>query len=122
MTRVHQELAFSIRPTSYNYSTETMTSSLEAKSEPEPEGEPDTHLSGSFIYDHAALLWVSVAVSTVLLLVSTTGNIMVFIVVGRRKKTGVFRHLKHAIRSLAITDVLLGAVGMPLIIVYSYFG
>ena len=99
-----------------------MTTRLAPRSEPEPEGELDTHLSGSFIYDHAALLWVSVAVSVILLLVSTTGNILVFIVVGRRKKIGVFRHLKYAIRSLAITDVLLGAVGMPLIIVYSYYG
>ena len=122
MTCVYQGFACSISLTSYNSSTETMTTKLEPRSEPEPEGEPDTHLSGSFIYDHAALLWVSVAVSVILLLVSTTGNILVFIVVGRRKKIGVFRHLKYAIRSLAITDVLLGLVGMPLIIAYSYLG
>ena len=104
----------------YN-SKDMMTTNLEA-SGPEPEHEPDAEPSQGFIFDHAALFWVTGAVSVVLMLVAIVGNAMVFVIGGRRMKTGAFRHLYYAIRSLAITDLLLGAVGMPLIILYSYWG
>ena len=68
------------------------------------------------------LFWATVALSAILSLVGTMGNAMVIFVGGRRKKTGVLRHFNNAVRSLAITDFLIGAVGMPAIIVFSYLG
>lgn len=67
-----------------------------------------------------SLFWVTVAISGLLSLVGAIGNLMVIFASGRKKKTGALKYLNSAVRSLAITDFLIGAVGMPLVIVSTY--
>ena len=67
---------------------------------------------------HIAVLGATAVVSTILSLVSIIGNAMVLYIGGRRRVTGSLRHLNSGIRSLAVTDLLIGVVAMPAIIRY----
>lgn len=70
----------------------------------------------------APLFWVSVAVSVILAILSIIGNGIVIYVAGRKKNTGTLRYLNNAVRSLAVTDLVIGLIGIPLMIVYYYWG
>ena len=68
------------------------------------------------------LFWASVGVSVLLAILAIIGNGIVIYVAGRKTNTGTMRYLNDAVRSLAISDFLIGLVGTPLIITYSYWG
>ena len=73
-------------------------------------------------YNKVTLFWVTVAISAILSVITIIGNVMVIFVGCRRKKTAALKNLNNAVRSLAIADLLFGIVGMPVIILDSYWG
>ena len=73
-------------------------------------------------FHQEVLFWATVAVSGILSLVATMGNGMVIFIRQQAQKSGSLIHLNVVIKSLAITDFLVGAVGMPVIIILSYLG
>ena len=68
------------------------------------------------------LFWASVGVSVLLAILAIIGNGIVIYVAGRKTNTGTMRYLNDAVRSLAISDFLIGLVGIPLMITYYYWG
>ena len=50
------------------------------------------------------------------------GNLIVIVTVTRKKSSGIFRYVNEVVRNLAITDALFGLVGVPLTMVYWYWG
>ena len=75
-----------------------------------------------FNFDHAALFWVTFAVSVILSLVAIVGNGVIIFIGSRIQKTGVLKNLNNTVRSLAITDFLIGLAGTPAVVVFSYWG
>ena len=73
-------------------------------------------------FAHDVLFWATVAVSAILSLVAIVGNAMVLYIGSRRRITGSLRHLNSGIRSLAVTDFLIGVAAMPALILYAYYG
>ena len=50
------------------------------------------------------------------------GNLIVIVTITRKKSSGIFRYVNEVVRNLAITDALFGLVGVPLTMVYWYWG
>ena len=50
------------------------------------------------------------------------GNLIVIVTITRKKSSGIFRYVNEVVRNLAITDALFGLIGVPLTMVYWYWG
>ena len=73
-------------------------------------------------YYNEVLFWASVGVLVILSMVAIIGNGTVIVIGCRKRKTGGLKNLNNAVRSLAVTDLLIGVVGMPALILFSYWG
>ena len=71
---------------------------------------------------HVALFRATAVVSALLSLVAIVGNAMVLYIGSRRRVTGSLRHLNSGIRSLAVTDFLIGLAAVPTIVLYTAIG
>ena len=81
-----------------------------------------TKLADALNYDHVVVFWASVSISVSLSIVAICGNSLVLLISCRKKKTIPLKDLNNVVISLAITDLFIGIVGMPVIILYSYWG
>ena len=72
--------------------------------------------------NNRALFWVDTTLFVVVGLITTAGNGLVLYAAHGNKNQGPLRYLDNAIRSLALTDMLFGLIGTPLIILGYYTG
>ena len=83
----------------------------------------DDHESNLWYDDNKALYWVLVSITLFMAIVGVVGNALVIYAATQKKEIGArFRHLNHAVTSLAIADFLLSLFGTPCDVVYWYWG
>ena len=73
--------------------------------------------------DNKELFWLLVSIAILVAIVGVVGNALVIYAATQKKEIGArFRHLNHAVASLAIADFLLSLFGTPCDVVYWYWG
>ena len=72
--------------------------------------------------NNRALFWVDTTLFLVVGIITTAGNGLVLYAARGNKNQGPLRYLDNTIRSLALTDMLFGLIGTPLIILGYYTG
>ena len=70
----------------------------------------------------SALFWVTSIISVILAVIGVVGNGTVIRLAHQKQNIGPMMCLNRAIKSLAITDLLIGLIGVPLIITYYWWG
>ena len=74
-------------------------------------------------YDkNIALFWIDTVFCLCVALAAIIGNVLVLFAAHGNKNSGPLRYLDNGIKSLAITDMLFGLIGIPLIIFCYYIG
>ena len=71
---------------------------------------------------HIALFATSTAISVLLAIVAVIGNGIVIYRAGQKRYGEALKHLSQPVRSLAVTDLLIGVIAIPLIITYYILG
>ena len=71
---------------------------------------------------HIALFSTSTVISVILAIVAVIGNGIVIYRAGHERYGQALKYLSKPVRSLAITDLLIGLIGIPLIIAYYGLG
>ena len=71
-------------------------------------------------HNNKVLFWTETALFVFIGLITTVGNGLVLYAAFGNKNPGPLRYLDSAIKSLALTDMLFGFIGTPLII-YGYY-
>ena len=85
------------------------------------EFEYDTKSNAGY-YNNKALFWTDTTLFVFIGLITTVGNGLVLYAAYGNKNHGPLRYLDSAIKSLALTDMLFGFIGTPLIILGYYTG
>jgi hypothetical protein len=72
---------------------------------------------------YTGIFWAWVILYSFLAIVAIIGNGLVLIATYGKRNTGNLRYLDNAIRSLAVSDMLIGLFGVPcVILIYYYVG
>ena len=70
---------------------------------------------------HKVAFWLSATIVMCIAVVTVLGNGLVLFATYRNRNTGRLRHLDNAIISLALSDLLFGAIGIPCRVFHSYY-
>ena len=68
------------------------------------------------------LFWCFASICLCVAFVTITGNGIVIAVSGKKRNMARLKHFDGIVKSLAVTDFLLGVVGVPLIVLNYYLG
>ena len=69
-----------------------------------------------------ALFLTCIVISVILATVTVIGNCIVIFLGSRTRYGEALKYLNKPVRSLAVTDILIGVIGMPLIVTYYVLG
>ena len=69
-----------------------------------------------------ALFLTSTVISVLLATLTIIGNVIVIYLAGRTRYGEALRYLNKPVRSLAVTDLLFGTLGIPFILAYYALG
>ena len=81
-----------------------------------------TNITSNDIPASYVIFLVNMVICVLMGIGTVLGNLIVIVTVTRKKSSGIFRYVNEVVRNLAITDALFGLVGVPLTMVYWYWG
>ena len=81
-----------------------------------------TNITNNDIPTSYVIFLVNMVICVLMGIGTILGNLIVIITITRKKSSGIFRYVNEVVRNLAITDALFGLVGVPLTMVYWYWG
>ena len=86
------------------------------------EGHETEHGGGENSYDNKwVLIWFAFAIYICMAIVATIGNGLVLYAAHIGNNTGRLRYLDGVIKSLAMTDMLFGVIGIPCMLIADYY-
>ena len=65
-----------------------------------------------------ALFWTAVTISSLIVIFGAIANILVIYFASQEPWTGKVRHLNKVVKHLAVSDLLYGVIGHPLVLLY----
>ena len=85
-------------------------------------GDETEHGDGENTYDrNRAVIWFAFAVYICMAIIATIGNGLVLYAAHVGHNTGRLRYLDGVIKSLAMTDMLFGVIGIPCMLIADYY-